>query len=268
MIAIDPYHIGEIDLNLSSVVAIVQRWNDGDVFSYWNTGRPDHGFCYVTAGEILYTDNEGNRRSALAGDVFYLPKSKRYRAEFSGAVTCTLLNCIISDNMGRELTLGDDIVCIATDLSREAVTLFDRIPACYRGGGGIMEMKSLVYRLMATLFARPPEQGERNVIEQCVSYIGSHYAEITGITELAAMCGYGETAFRKHFKEQMGMSPIHYLNAVKIERACRMLASSEMTIAGICEFLGFYDAAYFHKVFKRYVGVTPGEYCRNLREGK
>lgn len=268
MIAIDPYHLAGLDLNLSSVVAIEQHWNDGDVFSYWDAGRPDHGLCFVTSGEILYTDGNGAQRSALSGDVIYLPRSKRYRAEFSGDARCILLNFLLTDNMGRELTLGDDIVCVATDLSVESKELFHRIPECYRGGGGIMELKAMVYSLMAKLFARPPEKGERNMIERCVAYIQAHYAEITGIAELAAMCGYGETAFRKHFREHLGMSPIHYLNAVKIERACQMLGSSEMTVNGICEFLGFYDIAYFHKVFKRYTGMTPGEYCRSLREGK
>ena len=68
-------------------------------------------------------------------------------------------------------------------------------------------------------------------------------------------------------REQVGMSPVHYINAVKIERACRMLRSSDMTVSGVCEFLGFYDVAYFHKVFKKYTGATPGEYCREFREG-
>ena len=131
-----------------------------------------------------------------------------------------------------------------------------------------MELKSLVYSLMSKLFARMPEKGESNMIERCVSYIESHYAEIRDITALAAMCGYGETAFRKHFREQMGVSPIHYINTVKIDRACDMLRSSEMTVAAVGEFLGFYDVAYFHKVFKRYVGMTPGEYIRTQREGQ
>lgn len=266
MIAIDPYHLAGIDLNLSSVVAIEQHWHDGDQFSYWDMGRPDHGLCHVTAGEILYTERDGHQRTALAGDVIYLPKSKRYRAEFSEEVRCSLINFVLTDNMGRELTLGDDIVCIATEISSESKELFHKISECYRGGGGIMQLKSMVYHLMATLFARLPQKGERNLIERCVAYIQAHYAEITGIAELAAMCGYGETAFRKHFREQMGVSPVHYINAVKIERAGNMLKSSEMTVSAIGEFLGFYDIAYFHKVFKRYTGMTPGEYARAQRE--
>ena len=268
MISIDPYHLAGIDLNVSSVVAIEQHWRDGDASAYRDAGRPDHGLCFLRSGEILYTDADGRQRSALAGDVFYLPKGKRYRAEYSGDGHCTLINFILTDHLGRGLTLGDDIVCIATDLTEETRSLFARIPECYRGGGGIMELKSLVYRLMEKLFARLPEKGERNMIERCVSYIETYYAEIHDITTLATMCGYGETSFRKHFREQMGVSPIHYINAVKIDRACDMLRSSEMTVSAVGEFLGFYDVAYFPKVFKRYVGMTPGEYIRAQREGQ
>ena len=267
MISIDPYHLADLDLNLSSIIAITQEWRDGDTFNYPDMGRPDHGLCLVHAGEILYTDVSGRQQSAAAGTVVYLPKGKRYRAEFSGTVRHTLLNFQLSDDMGRSLTLGDDIVCIADELSSEAEELFRRVTDCYRSGGAIMELKSLTYRLMAILFSRPLDNGD-DMIEKCTAYIRSHYAEITEIASLAAMCGYGETAFRKHFREKTGMSPVHYINAIKIERACDMLRSSEIALGSIGESLGFYDAAYFHKVFKRYMGMTPGEYSRAFREGK
>ena len=93
-----------------------------------------------------------------------------------------------------------------------------------------------------------------------MTYIDVHCAEIQSVAELAELCGLGETAFRRRFREHMGMSPVHYINAVKVERACRMLHSSEISVVDVCRFLNFYDVAYFHKVFKRYTGKTPGEY--------
>lgn len=267
MISIDPYHLTDLDLNLSSIVAVTQSRRDGDQFGYPDMGRPDHGLCLVMQGEILYTDARGMQRTAAPGNVIYLPKGKRYRAEFVGEVRNILLNFILSDHMGRELTLGDDIVCMVSEVSPESRDLFAGISDCYRGGGTVMELKSMTYQLMSILFSRPLDRGD-DAIEKCTAYVRSHYAEITEISELAAMCGYGETAFRKHFREKTGMSPVHYINALKIERACDMLRSSEMTVSGIGEFLGFYDIAYFHKVFKRYTGMTPGEYSRAFREGK
>ena len=266
MIVMDPCRLAGVDLNIFSMVSLYQNWRDGDSFQYLESGRPDHGFMLLTCGEILYTESDGRAVSATAGDVIYLPKSKRYRVEFFGEVQSVLINFLLTDPMGRELTLGDDIFCVAHEASEEIRRLFDSIAESYRGAGGMMAQKSMIYDLMNRLFS-PSEEAD-DVIDRCVAYIDSHYAEIRGIADLSAMCGYGETAFRKRFKESMGMSPVHYINAVKIERACRMLVSSETTVNGICEFLGFYDVAYFHKVFKRYTGKTPGEYCRAYQQGE
>ena len=266
MIVIDPCHLSGVDFNVFSVVAIRQRWRDGATGSYLNMGRPDHGLVLILSGEALYVDVSGRQQSAAAGDVIYIPKSKRYEVEFFGEVRSVLINFLMSDNMGRELMLGDDIFRVAREPSDLTKGLFERIAETYRGAGGLIELKAMIYRLLGDLFGSQAEQSG-DVIEQCVAYIDSHYAEIEGIGELASMYGYGETAFRKKFREQVGMSPVHYINAVKIERARRMLRSSDMTVSGVCEFLGFYDVAYFHKVFKKYTGATPGEYCREFREG-
>ena len=262
MIAIDPCHLSGLDFSISSIVAIRQTWRDGDAFRYLDAGRPDHGLCLVTEGEILYTDVDGCQQTAGVGKVVFLPKGKRYSAEFYGSVKCILINFLLADAMGRGLTLSDDIFCVDGEA---AASLFTQIADCYRGAGSLMHLKALAFSLLEILFSPKTSEGD-DVIEQCVSYIQSHYAEIENVTALAALFGYGETTFRKHFREQMGMSPIHYINAVKIERACRMLQSSEMTVGAICEFLGFYDVSYFHKVFKRYTGMTPGEYARTFPE--
>jgi len=266
MIVIDPCHLSGVDFNVFSVVAMRQHWRDGEGFSHLNMGRPDHGLPLILSGEALYADANGRQQSAAEGDVIYIPKSKRYEVEFFGEMRSILVNFLLSDNMGRELMLGDDIFRVKSEASDSVKGLFERIAGAYRGAGGLIELKAMIYQLMGDLFGDRAEQSG-DVIEQCVAYIDSHYAEIEGVAELAAMCGYGETAFRKRFREQMGMSPVHYINAVKIERACRMLRSSDMTVSGVCEFLGFYDVAYFHKVFKKYTGTTPGEYCREFREG-
>ena len=266
MIVIDPCHLSGIDFNVCSVVAMRQHWRNGENLNYLSVGRPDHGLALILEGEVLYTDVNGRGQSAGAGDVVYIPKSKRYRVEFSDAVRSILINFSLSDHMGRELMLSDDIFRAASDASKEVKALFETIAESYRGAGGLIELKTMIYELMGRLFGEKADYSG-DVIDQCVAYIDSHYAEIQGIGELAAMCGFGETAFRKRFRQQMGMSPVHYINAVRVERACRMLRSSDMTVSGVCEFLGFYDVAYFHKVFKRYTGTTPGEYCREFREG-
>ena len=260
MIVVDPCRLGGVDFNIHSIVSVCQRWDGEERFNRFDKGRSDHGLLLLVAGRAEYTDSEGKKLSAKAGDVIYLPKGKRYTAVFCEGTENVLINFLISDAMGRGLMLCDDIFCVTERASKEIKKKFKAIADSYRGAGELFSQKAEIYQLMKLLFE--PVEDTADVIERCVAYIDLHYAEISGIAQLADMCGYGETAFRKKFRERMGMSPVHYINAVKVERACRMLVGSEITVGGICEALGFYDTAYFHKVFKKYTGKTPGEYCR------
>ena len=268
MIVIDPGHLSGVDFNISSVTAISRVQKDGARLVYADMGRPDHGLCLVTGGSIVYTDGEGGSVAASEGDVVYLPRGKRYVAIFEGEsggdVTDVLVNFVLTDEAGRALALSDDIFRLAEGVDNGVRDLFLRIAACCRGTGSIMEIKTLVFDLMNSLFTVGAEDSALT-IEACVSYINTHYADIDGIAALAELCGLGETAFRRRFREHVGMSPVHYINAVKVERACRMLRSSEMTVGEVCEQLKFYDVAYFHKVFKRYTGKTPGEVSREYQ---
>lgn len=269
MIVIDPAHISGVDFNISNIYAVQRTRSEGTDRRYADRGRPDHGLCLISDGKIVYIDADGKSVEAQRGDVIYLPRGKRYTAVCGKgeSVSDLLVNFMLSDELGRELALSDDIFRLAEGADDDLVGQFSNLASCCVGAGSIMTVKMQMFALLEGLLAQ-----EKNVtlqdMESCVSYINAHYAEIGDVSALARMCGLGETAFRKHFRAHMGMSPVHYLNAVKVERACRMLCSGEATPAHVCESLGFYDVAYFHKVFKKYTGKTPGEYVRACAEGE
>ena len=264
MIVIDPEHLSDVDFNLYGITALSRSHGEGACCGYADRGRPDHGLYLIVSGSAIFTDDGGRSLSAGAGDVVYVPRGKRYNIVYSCGgkdASDILIDFMISDMKARELSLSDDILMIAQGVSGDITALFSKIVETSIGGGSVMAVKRDMYNLVDLLLIRSNEKEEACTIEQCVSYVNANYAKVDGIAPLAAMCGIGETAFRKRFREQMGMSPVHYINAVKVERACRMLCCGEITPAEVCEALGFYDLAYFHKVFKRYTDKTPGEYA-------
>ena len=58
----------------------------------------------------------------------------------------------------------------------------------------------------------------------------------------------------------MGVSPIHYINSLRLNKAKKMLEETNTPISQIMEAIGFYDSAYFSKTFKEYYGCSPKEY--------
>ena len=265
MIVIDPRHLSGVDFNLYAITAVPRNHGTGDRQAYEDRGRPDHGLCLVTSGGALYTDDGGRSVSASAGDVIYVPRGKRYEVVYTDVTADVLVNFMISDTKARELSLSDDILRLAEGADEEIAELFSRLAERSAGAGSFMLIKMLLFDLVDRLLSSMSATKEPYTMEMCVSYINANCAEIDGIAPLAALCGLGETAFRRRFREHVGMSPVHYVNAVKVERACRMLLGGEVTAAEVSERLGFYDLAYFHKVFKRYTGKTPGEYSRDYR---
>ena len=72
------------------------------------------------------------------------------------------------------------------------------------------------------------------------------------------ICSY----LSKIFKEEMDCTFTGYVSRVRIEKSRELLLDGSISIADIAVMVGFEDQSYFTKVFRRTVGVSPGEYRR------
>lgn len=97
-------------------------------------------------------------------------------------------------------------------------------------------------------------------IRKAIQYMRTHIREKLLIKDLAREAGLSSGRFSHLFKEETGMTPIAYFQKEKIEMAKDMLKDSEDKIYEISTILGFPDESYFAKVFRKQVGITPGEY--------
>ena len=91
-------------------------------------------------------------------------------------------------------------------------------------------------------------------------YIYDHINEPISTDALAAFLRMNRTYLCNLFMRETGMTVNHYIASVKIDEAKRLMRVTHKSIAEIAEYLGFSSQSYFQKVFKKYAGVTPGEY--------
>lgn len=98
------------------------------------------------------------------------------------------------------------------------------------------------------------------MIAQTLQYISTHYAEPIKVKELASMCHISETHFRRIFSSYMNMSPLEYINQVRIRMACEHLKRTDEPIAEIAVKCGFSTNSTFNRNFKQLLGVTPMEW--------
>ncbi|MDR0656106.1 MAG: helix-turn-helix domain-containing protein [Treponema sp.] len=80
------------------------------------------------------------------------------------------------------------------------------------------------------------------------------------LDEIAGISGLSAPYFSTVFKEEMGECLCNYINRLRSEKAAALLLESSMSINEICNVCGFKDQSWFSKIFKEYMGMSPGKY--------
>ena len=114
-------------------------------------------------------------------------------------------------------------------------------------------------------FSRQVEQVKRapsvqSKLAKAIEHLHRNYHEALPTTALARMAGLSVSQFERTFRKAFGTSPRQYLLRVRVEAACRQLAETDDTIAGIAVECGFYDHAHFTRAFTSVMGLSPSRY--------
>ena len=99
-----------------------------------------------------------------------------------------------------------------------------------------------------------------NMITRVQDFVSYHYMEDIKVKDLAQSCHISETHFRRVFTSYMKMSPLEYINTVRINTACELLETTDAPVADIAHKCGFTTNSTFNRNFKHLMGVTPLEW--------
>ena len=94
-------------------------------------------------------------------------------------------------------------------------------------------------------------------------YLADRPERNIGLDELAAVAGVGKFRLIRLFRERAGLPP-HALQVAHRLRAARRMIESGETLAATAAATGFTDQSHLHRLFRRSLGITPGEYRRRL----
>ena len=97
-------------------------------------------------------------------------------------------------------------------------------------------------------------------VGEAKSYIEEHYMENISLNDIAELVHISPFYFSKLFKDKTGRNFIEYLTAVRMEAAKEKLLKTDLSVKEICLSVGYSDPNYFSRSFKKYEGMTPGEY--------
>jgi two-component system response regulator YesN len=102
-------------------------------------------------------------------------------------------------------------------------------------------------------------------MKQAVAYIQGNFAkESLSLQEVADVTGLSPSYFSRSFKEEYGISFIHFLTKLRMEQAKAMLADPNCKTYEIAYAVGYSDYPHFTKAFKKYWGLSPSEVKRRM----
>jgi AraC family transcriptional regulator len=128
-------------------------------------------------------------------------------------------------------------------------------------------IEGLTLQLLGEVFCTPPVPLERRPLrwhQRVRDLLHARFAERLTLDEIAQAAGIHPDRLCHGFREQYGCSVGEYVRRLRVEFACRQLATSDAPLVEIALAAGFVDQSHFGKIFKRRMGMTPAAFRQHL----
>jgi YesN/AraC family two-component response regulator len=136
------------------------------------------------------------------------------------------------------------------DRSLEDATTLSEVLTVYRRA--VSELEIAIQNPIAARHGRS--------ITRARTFMQDHLNEPLSLAQVSRVAGFAPDYFSRLLKREHGMTFEHLLSSLRVERAKHLLTGTHLNIEGIRNLTGFNSHSYFHRVFKKSVGVTPAEY--------
>ena len=103
------------------------------------------------------------------------------------------------------------------------------------------------------------------VVEACQRFVAGSFRSADIVAGMLAHSALPKRSFDRRFRKATGYAPLEYVQWLRIEEAKHLLELGDTPIDDIAEEVGYSDLASFRRLFRRLVGITPGEYRRRFK---
>lgn len=163
------------------------------------------------------------------------------------------------------------VIPITSQLKDAALTLAALLAAADQSDADVCEA-ALVELLLSVFIAQQPapcagialSQPTHGVsdarIRRAISILHANPGNIPDMGTLASRCGLSRAHFFELFRSNTNLSPLLYVNELRMEAAFRQLAQTQDAVAHVASGLGFSAPGHFTRFFRNHIGVTPRAY--------
>lgn len=237
--------------------------------------RPHFCMGLITEGCGTFKNcASGEMIHVVPGDIIFVPITSRYISTWTGEPRVSYISMHFIFNapgiFSRQRNF--ELQKITPEDFEATRKIFEYVLEHFKSGDEATQLRVLshFYGILSQLLPQLETRDEAPVdtrLLRAVDYIEENYTENITVDQLAEVCQMSTSRFFPCFKKAMGVTPVDYMNHVRVRMAIIALMHSEdFSIESISEKAGFESAAYFRRVFKRITGKTPREYRKTAME--
>ncbi|MBP1965050.1 AraC family transcriptional regulator [Paenibacillus aceris] len=207
--------------------------------------------------QLIHSVTTMNREKAAqcVADLFeqYLYKSKYPLEKLQGMIVV-----LMSSVLNELLKEGHDIGRL-----HEEVDIF-KLNECQNNDELHQFMMSRISTIIAFLESLQDRQVTNLHVSKTIAYMEQRFASNISIADIADHIGVSSGHLSRTFKAEMGKSMLEYLTEYRIMKSKELLSSRSDSLHEICQAVGYNDVQSFIRFFKKYEGMTPGEYRKSI----
>ena len=260
------------------IIAFNYYWKTNDTYDCTKYGRNANGFLFCADIESIHAF-PNKTYNFKKNDFVYFPVGSKSKSIYTKCgEPVEEMNGIdikfhIHDKSGEEFTLSDDVIVISqlsetnykNQLFEIAHALFKKEPPMY--------IESKFYKLLTDIsidLNQKNKAPEYRQIANGIRYIEENFCKKITIKEVADACFLSEGYFRRLFSAHMKISPIKYINNLRLKKAEELLQSGLFSMAEVAEAIGIDNPSYFSWFFKKYTDRAPSHLSskKNTNKGE
>lgn len=120
-----------------------------------------------------------------------------------------------------------------------------------------MLLLTMAFREMTGIFGK---NAKNRITADVLNYVETHYNEKLSVADLARKSLYQPAYFSTIFKECYGITITQFIQNKRIESACRLLETTNLSVEQIGKQIGYSDDVRFYRYFKKVCGMSPNAY--------
>lgn len=229
--------------------------------------RPSHGLAINIHGEKDYHFSDGQTLTVKENDIIYLPKHSTYNVSTKVSGDCYAINF----DTAEQINFAPFVINIKN--YNTVISSFHIAQKVWKqkSSGYVIkcraELYNIIYAMQQEYFSRYIPKNKSAIIKPAVDYIHEkHTDEVIKVDTLARICNISPEYLRRIFKTVYGVSPIIYINSLKIARAKELLKSQLYSISEVASLSGFSEVSCFSREFKKTTGISPSEFKKSTQQ--